>query len=326
MSTSDPLPRFPDGLLRLLAVPRTLQELAARLDLPVPEVEAGLQCLREVGLAWRRQGETILPPEPPPDPVDAGRVRSALEDLPQVPQVHALEQVDSTSAWLDRARRQGVQGPVACCADFQSAGRGRRGRQWRMPPCAGMALSLLWDIRPWPRPDATVPLATGVVLAQALEDLGVRGLQLKWPNDLYLHGRKLGGILVEARAGRGGPDALILGVGINLRLPPHLEVGQPHADLAGAGLQPLPSRSRLAAALIRALVGMLQAYPEPGFAAFHGDWNRRDATRNRPVTLTGGGERRGIARGVDARGRLCLETARGREWIETGEISLRRTP
>ncbi|SFM25242.1 BirA family transcriptional regulator, biotin operon repressor / biotin-[acetyl-CoA-carboxylase] ligase [Ectothiorhodospira mobilis] len=328
MSTSDPAPRFPDGLLRLLAEaqPRTPRELAVRLGIPVPEVEAGLQGLRQAGLDWRGQAGYILPPEPPPDPVDADAVGAALKDLPQVPQVHALEQVDSTSAWLDRARRQGMRGPVACCTDFQSAGRGRRGRQWRMPPCAGMALSLLWDIRHWPRPDASVTLAAGVALARALEDLGVRGLQLKWPNDLYLDGRKLGGILVEVRAGRDGPDALILGVGINLRLPAHMEVGQPHADLAGAGLDPLPSRSLLAATLIRALEGMLQSYPEPGFAAFLGEWNRRDATRDRPVALSGGDGCTGIARGVDEGGRLCLETDRGLLHIETGEIGLRSRP
>ncbi|MFP4080206.1 MAG: biotin--[acetyl-CoA-carboxylase] ligase [Ectothiorhodospira sp.] len=328
MTTTDPAPRFPDDLLRLLAGAGscTPQELAARLRIPVTEVEAGLQGLREAGLDWRREAGHILAPAPPPDPVDAQAIRAALGDLPVIPRVHALEQVDSTSAWLDRARRQGVRGPVVCCADFQSAGRGRRGRRWLMPPCAGLALSLLWDIRHWPRPDATVTLAAGAALARTLEGLGAQGVQMKWPNDLQLDGRKLGGILVEARANRDGPDALILGVGINLRLPPHLEVGQPHADLAGAGLDPWPSRSHLAAALIRALVEMLQAYPAPGFPAFQDEWNRRDAARDRWVALSGTTECTGIARGVDRHGRLRLETTRGTEWIDAGEITLRGSP
>ncbi|MCG5515302.1 MULTISPECIES: biotin--[acetyl-CoA-carboxylase] ligase [unclassified Ectothiorhodospira] len=327
-SLPDHRPIFPDGLLTVLARgPQTSpQALALALGVPEATVRQGLNTLRDLGLALHEDTHGLIHLDTRLDVLDERGIQAGFDDPESAPPIQVLEQVDSTSAWLDRARQQGARGPLACCADVQTAGRGRRGRQWLMPPCAGLALSLLWDTASWPGPDPTVTLATGAALVQCLESLGAQGLGLKWPNDIQMDGLKLGGILVEGRLNRGGGGALILGVGLNLRLPGDLPIDQPYADLHRAGLDPLPDRSWLAGRLLQALIRMLETYPEPGFEAWQALWQDRDVCRGRAVTLAGDPAIEGIAQGVDAAGRLCVETASGQNWVEAGEVSLRVGP
>ncbi|MCG5501105.1 biotin--[acetyl-CoA-carboxylase] ligase [Ectothiorhodospira lacustris] len=326
-SFTDNRPVFPDGLLRALARrsawPRA--ELAQHLSIAESEVEAGLDILDSLGLALLRT-EARVGLRDPLELLDEARIRAAGTGGDRGLKLHVLEQVDSTNTRLAQMRRQGMAPPMACVADIQWAGRGRRGRQWLMPPGSGLPLSILWDIHHWPVPDPTITLATGVVVIRVLESLGARGLSLKWPNDILVHGRKLGGILVEGHAQAGSGAGLILGLGLNLRLPEGLPIDQPYGDLQGAGLDPAVSRNVLAARLLEALTDMLIAYPDPGFAAYRAQWLAHDACAGRSVVVRGTRTLEGTGCGVDAGGRLRVLTAGGMELVEAGEVSLRADP
>lgn len=252
-------------------------------------------------------------------PANAGRL-AALEVLPET---------DSTNA-----RVLAAEAPpgtlVACLAEHQSAGRGRRGRRWLTPPAAGICLSVGGRLPAAPSDFAALPVAVGVACATALERLGVTGVTLKWPNDLLLDGAKLGGILIEMRGEAQGPVAVAVGIGVNVRLGAAARAaieaagGLPAADLAAAGASP-PDRNALAAALLDAVTGCLANPAVRLGAQVLAGWRARDALLGRPVCIEGAGAvKAGIARGLDDSGALLLELADGAcRRVTAGEVSLR---
>ena len=142
-----------------------------------------------------------------------------LATLLHLPRVELLESVGST---LDVAHELGVSGAGAgtlVVAEEQTAGRGRMGRTWRSEAGAGVWLTVIE--RPASAAGLEVlSLRVGMLVAPALDRFASSAVGLKWPNDLYLEGRKLGGTLIEARWREGIPDWVAIGVGINLRPPP----------------------------------------------------------------------------------------------------------
>ncbi|WP_043114442.1 bifunctional biotin--[acetyl-CoA-carboxylase] ligase/biotin operon repressor BirA [Solimonas soli] len=263
------------------------------------------------------------------------RLRAAIERLDaatlqaEVPglRVAVRPVVDSTNTRL--LESESAHDPQALFAELQTAGRGRRGRQWISPFGANLYFSIAWSWPGWPRELTALSLAVGAECALALQDFGLADIRLKWPNDLLVDGRKLGGILIEHRGEAGGSCRVVIGVGINLRMAAAQgeQVTQPwiNLDEALARLEhAAPGRNALAAALLRRLHARLSAYEATGFAAVAEDWTRFDATRDAAVRIQGGTEiTDGIARGVDASGALLIETARGMQAIHAGEVSLR---
>jgi len=176
-----------------------------------------------------------------------------------------------------------------------------------------------------------VTLAVGVATLRALAQLGLADLALKWPNDVLHAGRKLGGILCELRLEAAGPAYVVIGVGLNVRLPEaarraiRADGGLTATDLASAlDAAEFPSRVRLAAALIDQLVAMALAFEANGFAPFLSEWRRADALRDRPVrVLAHDSARDGIARGIDTDGLLRVEVDGRLERLAAGEVTLR---
>lgn len=244
----------------------------------------------------------------------------------------ALEVLPETDSTNQRVLEAGypVGALIACLAEYQSAGRGRRGRAWLVPPGAGVCLSVGGRLAAAPSEFAGLPVAVGVACARVLEALGIAGVTLKWPNDLLLSGAKLGGILIELRGEADGPVTLAVGVGLNVRLDAAARAairaagGLPAADLAEAGGVP-PERNRLAAALLDA-VALCLARPAArlGEEVLAG-WRDRDALYGRPVRIEGAGAaRQGVARGLDDSGALLLELPDGtRQRVTAGEAQLR---
>lgn len=208
-------------------------------------------------------------------------------------------------------------------ADRQTAGQGRRGRAWVSPPDANLYLSAARRFaRPLPQLGG-LSLAVGVAVVEALQALGVAGAGLKWPNDVLVDGRKLGGILVDARAEDGGSIAVV-GIGLNLRMPADAAaaIDQPWCDLAGLGHD--LARDHVAAAVIGALVAAFAAFDADGLAPFLARWQAHDALAGREARLLEGGrETAGTVLGVDTRGALRFATADGERLVHSGELSLR---
>ena len=264
--------------------------------------------------------------------LDAERIRAALPAgvAARLGALEVLAETDSTNARVLGAGRP-VGQLVACLAEHQSAGRGRRGRRWLSPPGAGICLSVGGRLSAAPSDYAALPTAVGVACAAALEALGVPGIGLKWPNDLLLDGGKLGGILIELRGESQGPATLAVGLGLNVRLGPAARAaieavgGLPPADLAGGLAGATLDRNTVAAALVAAIAASLERAPAGLSEATLAGWRQRDVFRDRAVRIEDAGAGRvGIARGLDPSGALLLEAPDGlRHRVTAGEVTLR---
>ena len=234
--------------------------------------------------------------------------------------------LDSTNDYLLAKDGEDWPSGAVCLTEQQQAGRGRLGRSWLSPFAASLAGSLLWRFPLSVAALNGLSLATGIAVARALRNFGVAEVGLKWPNDVWWHGRKLGGILLESG---GGPNAsfVVAGVGLNVALPATAAtaIDQPWVDLREIlGVRRL-SRNRLAALLISELIETFVRFQQGGFADLATEWASFDGVAGRRVrlilphtTLTG------IARGVDPTGALVLETDSGHlRYCVGGEISLR---
>jgi BirA family biotin operon repressor/biotin-[acetyl-CoA-carboxylase] ligase len=213
---------------------------------------------------------------------------------------------------------------------MQTAGRGRRGRSWISPFGANLYLSVAWSWAAWPPELSALSLAVGVASARALEAHGIADVRLKWPNDLLVDDRKLGGILIEHRGEAGGSCRVVVGIGLNLSMAANQAdaVTQAWINLdearARRGLPPV-GRNAFAAALLRELHDVLQTFAIDGFSVMAVEWARFDATRDARVRILNGEDvLEGVARGVDASGALLIDASDGRHRIHAGEVSLRR--
>jgi len=214
--------------------------------------------------------------------------------------------------------------PSGCAlflAEHQSAGQGRQGRAWISAPAeASLPLSLS---RRFHRPMAAMTglsLVVGIAVAEAL---ALEGVGLKWPNDLVADGRKLGGILVNLRAAPDHRCEAVIGIGLNLQLPPQVAIDQPWTDLARCGAPPR-SRNALLALLLEQLLPVLAQFDADGLEPFLPRWQRLDAYAGREVrVLEGDRVHEGRLDGITATGALRLRAA-GEECIfHSGEVSLR---
>ncbi|HSC22402.1 MAG TPA: biotin--[acetyl-CoA-carboxylase] ligase [Casimicrobiaceae bacterium] len=244
--------------------------------------------------------------------------------------VEVTDQVDSTSTeLLRRAARRDIHGAVLA-AEWQTAGRGRRGRVWTAVAGGSLTFSLGWRFEQGAGFVAGLSLAVGVAVVRALEAEGLSGVELKWPNDLVHRHLKVGGILVELNGDALGPSTVVVGVGLNIRLPQNVkrDIAQPVSDLAtvaGRGAPPI-DRNKLLARLVSELAASLSQYAAQGFMPFAAEWQRRHAYQGKPVKLLlpDGEQVKGTVAGVDSTGALVLADGPRRARFLAGEISLRR--
>ncbi|HSC46965.1 MAG TPA: biotin--[acetyl-CoA-carboxylase] ligase, partial [Gammaproteobacteria bacterium] len=217
--------------------------------------------------------------------LDAARIREALPAAcrEKLGGLTVLDQVDSTNSWLSRNPGE----PAVCLAEFQSAGRGRRGRGWVSPFGANLYMSLAWRFDEWPPGFTALGMVTAIAAVRALKGLGLPDVSIKWPNDLMAAGKKLGGVLVDIEGEPPLATRAVIGLGVNVRMPAAAasDIDQPWMDLATLAQGTPPERNRLAAALIRALVEALEDFAHTGFAGFSADWQALDLVAGRAVAL-----------------------------------------
>jgi BirA family biotin operon repressor/biotin-[acetyl-CoA-carboxylase] ligase len=265
------------------------------------------------------------------DPVpflDRGAIVAALGPTASRLKIEVADSVDSTSSeLLRRAARQAVDRQVLV-AEWQTAGRGRRGRAWSAVAGGSLTFSLGWRFEQGAGFLAGLSLAVGVALCRALDAAGFKDIQLKWPNDLVHRHCKIGGILIEISGDALGPALAIIGVGLNVRLPTaaRRDIAQPVTDLAAIDKDRALDRNRLLAFILAELVALLERYAHDGFAPFVGEWQRRHALQKKPVRvlLPDGSVAAGDVVGVDASGALVLDQRGRRVRFVSGEVSLRR--
>lgn len=240
--------------------------------------------------------------------------------------------IDSTNAELARCLANGeAASPRLLLAEKQTAGRGRRGRDWFSPYAASLSLSLSCQVEGGANALQGLSLAVGVVIKEVLEQQGINGVQLKWPNDLYLNNAKLGGILIELSGDFSGPCNLVVGLGLNVFRPQQPEeldwekIDQPVTFLSDTDSNFTLCRTRLAADLALALEQLLINFSVQGFEPWQERWNAAHIwagekafiiTPNQQVAVTLGG--------VNAIGELQVTYDDGLQGlINAGEVSVR---
>lgn len=301
-------------------------ELASELGISRAAVWKQVEIWRKAGLDIH-SGPRGYRLAHPLEPLDAERIRAALP-VHVRRRLGVLEnhwRLDSTSSELAR-RAAGLPDLSFVFADWQHAGRGRRGRQWLSPPAVNVQFSCLKRFAGGYAGLSGLSLAAGVAAARALEDCGVPGIALKWPNDLVHGDAKLGGILVELGGEFMGPCHAIIGIGINVHLPEGVRTAleRPCTDLARLRGGDAPPRHVLAMALIARAVEALDTFEASGFAAFAQAWAERDALAGRRIRVEGAhGSFDGTAAGVDARGALRVRARDGMRVMDGAEVTVR---
>ncbi|MCZ6644353.1 MAG: biotin--[acetyl-CoA-carboxylase] ligase [Gammaproteobacteria bacterium] len=228
----------------------------------------------------------------------------------------------STNGYLlDRAKQGSIDGWI-CLADVQTQGRGRRGRRWVSPFAQNLAMSLGVRVDASPSTLGGLSLAVGLAAVDCLGSMGVRGVQLKWPNDLLLEEGKLGGILLELVAA--SETQVVVGIGLNLELKEAVrrEVDQVVADLSSHGY--MLSRNVLAGRLASSIIDYVGQFERTGFAPMRRVFDSHHRYHGRRCRIVSGvDEVVGVVTGVGETGALILETAAGPRSFVSGEVSLR---
>ncbi|MBF8268590.1 MAG: BPL/LPL catalytic protein [Gammaproteobacteria bacterium] len=303
-------------------------KLAQALGVSRMAVWKQVQSLRGYGLdifSVKRKGYRLSQPM---DLLDVTRIRQMLATAMQT-RISTLEVAfvaESTNRYLmDKLPRENIHGHVVL-AEYQSAGKGSKdNRTWVSPLGGGIYLSIGWHFDTYPNSFTALSLATGVAVAGALQQCGVEGLGLKWPNDIVSQGSKLGGILIESRGITTSHCDIVIGIGINVRIPEqvHALIGQPFTDISRL-VRTLPSRNQLVAAIISATIGMLIEFDRHGFSRFIDEWRRLDLFVGKEASLVFPDRTlNGRVLGIENNGMLAMSINGRKHQFAGGELSLR---
>ncbi|QLB43444.1 biotin--[acetyl-CoA-carboxylase] ligase [Mannheimia pernigra] len=236
-------------------------------------------------------------------------------------QAIVFDEIGSTNEYL-LTHHQTLENGSVCLAEKQTAGRGRRGRTWYSPESENLYFSILWH---YPKDAANLPplsLVVALIIAESLTKQNVDNIQIKWPNDIYYNGKKMGGILLESQANHKGLD-LVIGIGLNLGMTKVDEkiVTQAWADLSQYHFD----RNKLVCHLAYELQKNLKIYPLVGFSHYAQRWQKFDIFYNKPVKLiTENTEIHGTSLGINELGELIiLQQDQVIQYFSIGEMSLR---
>ena len=274
--------------------------------------EIGLDIYKVTGKGYRSAVPIAL--------LDADKIKLLSEKQT----VHVEQILDSTNQWLlDRIPK--LENGQSCISEYQLAGRGRRGRTWVSPFASHLYFSFYWRFDSGIDKVSGLSLLVGIATVNALEKMGIQGVSLKWPNDLYCQGKKLAGILIELNAQATAACHCVIGIGINVRMPPEQAklIDQPWIDLNQLSSKPV-DRNLLSATLINELQSLLAQYEQTGLQPYLPRWFELDCFLDKQVNLLIADKvKTGICRGINENGALLLECDGKIEEYIGGEISLR---
>ena len=318
-------------LQRLAMGPVGGDTLAREAGLTRAAVWKRIGALREAGIAIAASPGRGYQLEQPLDLLDAEAIRAGMPDAAQT-QLAALDiawSLDSTNSELLR-RDTPARGCAVLLAERQSGGRGRRGRVWASPLAAHVYLSIARRFDGGLGRLGGLSLVAGIAACEALRALGHAQVALKWPNDLVVADgsglRKLGGLLVEGGGEAAGAARAVIGLGVNVRMPPETAqvIDQPWIDLAALSPRP-PSRNAVVAALLAQLLPALQQFDSEGLAPFLPRYAALDALAGRALQVQAGdGAWPAVALGIADDGALRVRAADGCErLVHAGDVSVR---
>ncbi|WP_118987082.1 bifunctional biotin--[acetyl-CoA-carboxylase] ligase/biotin operon repressor BirA [Photorhabdus sp. CRCIA-P01] len=295
------------------------QQLGQDLGMSRAGINKHIQTIREWGIELETapgKGYSLMVPM---QLLDESTI---LQYLPQ-DRITVLPVIDSTNQYL-LERLSELKSGDACVAEYQYAGRGRRGRKWVSPFGKNLYLSMYWRLEQGPAAAIGLSLVVGIVIAEVLHRFGANRIKVKWPNDLYLDDKKLAGILVELIGKTGDAAQVVIGTGINISMDHKDEepINQQWINLLQSGIK--VDRNKLAVEIILDLRKALIQFENEGLSSFVSRWFELDNFMDRPVKLIiGSQEVYGIARGINQQGALLLDQNDVITPYIGGEISLR---
>lgn len=257
-------------------------------------------------------------------PICEATIRDCLvrQGASNIGSIEVFSSLSSTNDYLLHKEIGDKKEITICIAERQTQGRGRFGHTWWSPP-GNLYLSLLYPLEKWDRKYETLGLWLLIAVAKLLKRLKCVGVQLKWPNDICVQGRKLGGILIERKSGRIG-QRLVIGVGLNVTMSTTIDA-QPEAfwsDLISIMPGWSLSRNELAAHLIISCSTTLADLKDNALTGLPSTWNRYDAIRDRSIQFTCNRKCSvGIARGVDEQGRIIVELNGKAQHLHNAHVS-----
>ena len=301
------------------------QELGEQLGISRTAISKHIKAIMEMGLdifSVTGKGYKLS------DPLKLLNHTKIVKSIPSgsfIPEIEVHSLIDSTNSYLLRRIPNQVTNGQVCLAEFQSAGRGRRGRQWVSPFGSQIYLSMYWYLEQGLSAAMGISLVTALAVSDAIYSLTDINVQLKWPNDIYLNVVKLAGILIDLEGQALEPSHSVIGIGLNLNMPVKAaeNIDQKWTDLQ-SHTQGTVDRDELSAMLIYSLITRLEQYQDEGLSSMLDEWHARDFYLDKRVKLlTGERVTRGICRGVNNQGALLLEINGKVKPIYGGEVSLR---
>lgn len=239
-------------------------------------------------------------------------------------QVHSI--TDSTNSQLMQKIHSGteLQPGSVLVAEAQTNGRGRRGRSWYSPFGASLYFSLYWRLEQGIAAAMGLSLVVAISVARVLRQHYKLDVTLKWPNDVYIDGKKLSGILVELAGQAQAECDVIIGIGMNIQLPEDADkiIDQQYIDLCRAAQQTV-DRNRLVVQLQNELIAQLNVFTKEGFPPFISEFNQYNHYQHKKVKLIGSENISGLCLGVDQQGAILIKTTEGTKAYFGGELSLR---
>ncbi len=307
---------------------RSGQQLGELLGISRAAIGKHINALQELGLTIYSVTGKGYRLENATPPLDSNKITNLMPlSAPLTVEVNTV--VDSTNEVIKQKILQGelsdVKSGYTVFAEAQTAGRGRRGRQWVSPLGSSLYFSTHWRFEQGISATMGLSLAVGIALTEALNELGVAELGLKWPNDVYCQGKKLAGILIELESQGADSCDIVIGVGLNIKLPKQVSetIDQPYIDLSESGIE--LDRNLIAATILAKLQKTLVEFEANGFKGMVSRWNKFDCFVGHTVQLLIGQRViEGIARGVDEQGGIVLSVDGNEQTFFGGEISLRK--
>ncbi len=243
-----------------------------------------------------------------------------------ITQLDLHDVIQSTNSHLVDLSKKETRNGVVCLAEFQSGGRGRRGRTWVSPFGSNIYLSILWNYQNGAASINGLSLAVGVAVVRALKRLGIEGVGLKWPNDIYWQDKKLAGILIEVSGEANGPCSAVIGLGLNLYLPKESAkaITQEWIDLNQIMSENSSKiRNSLVAELLNQLMPVIANFEEDTLSNYLDDWRMYDCMKGKEVDIyIGEHSFSGIVEGIDENGLLLLSDKDGKlKTFASGEVS-----
>lgn len=236
--------------------------------------------------------------------------------------------IDSTNRYLNNKSIDGASSGYLVLAEQQTKGIGRRGRNWVSPFGSNLALSLLWRFQIGAAQLGCLSLFIAVAIVRALQKAGIQDAGVKWPNDIYWENKKLAGILLEMRGELSGPSAVVIGVGLNISLPPSCEdvksIDQPWIDLETI-MGKKVNRNEFTAFVIDALFDVLNEIPDKQDILLE-EWQQMDVLKNQNIEVVFADKTiYGTAIGINREGALRVQLREGKEIVcHSGDVSIRR--